>query len=733
MQESNALVLEILKLDNALKMSLYEQKEQSSTLRHYSQAIVSFPEIIRLYQEVISILNRTNTEGVLDPELVRSLSKAGQLLWDHLLTPSVKNKLKSTQISDLVLFIDEELINIPWELLYDGTNFLCLIFNIGRIVRTKKEANTVQYRSFSSCPKMMILANPTNDLKSAYLEGLNIKNQFDRKRNSIHIDFKSTFIEKMYVKKNLRDYDIVHFAGHCEYEPQEPQESGWIFQDGKFNIKDIQNMGSTTSLPSLIFSNSCYSAMQQENLVSSDYQESIYTLAQAFLFAGVRHYIGSIRKIEDAVSFTFAKEFYSQLISGSSLGESVRLARLKLIREYGIMSIGWTSYLLYGDPNFILFRKKISASENKLKKRVVLNRKKVGWLAAAVFVISIFIFLYLWLPSLNPSSYYLLRSTKNKFLAGNNQEVVAQGSRIISKDPLFLEVYPILGDTYYRLGDWENAFKSYFDYVIYSEQAKDNKHLVSAYIGLGWIYHLRSEHKKALEFYDKALILSRRENDRIAEADVLGKMAVWYMDKDDNDKALELLTKSMAINRERQNIYKHKYNLACDYFNLGLLFTNKDDLVTAKEFYEKSFAIFNKLKLNYELSDYYYNMGEIYSFQKEYLKAMECYQKGLKIDERINHKPNLAGGYDIIGELYLEMDKFREAENLFNQSIQISKEINALPELASAYHNLGILYKRTNKKSRAKEFLRQAQEIYGRIDKEKYRQLREEILALSPQ
>jgi len=725
---TEAWVLEILKQDEGLKMSLFDKADIASTLRHYSLCRPSFREIYNICEEVTGILNRADQSGVLSPEYFKALVKSGKLLWDMLLTNPVKDKLKSARVPDLVLSIDEELVDIPWELLYDGGTFLCLNYNLGRSVRTKREsASTVRYRGYSNVFKMLILANPTNDLKSAYLEGINIRNQFDRKRDNVRIDFKSTSIDKLYLKKNLRDYDVVHFAGHCEYDPNDPNQAGWVLSDGKFTTEDILTLGADASLPSLIFSNACYSANTDSQLIENDYQKKSYSLASAFLFSGVRHYIGSIRRVEDVSSLAFAKELYAHLIAGKSVGESMRLSRLKLIKEKGVSAIPWASYLLYGDPNFIPFKSRVNLPRAKRVRGIFKNKTALRWITGAAGAVSLSLFLYMWLPSVNPSSYWMYSRARHSFLAGANDKAIAIASDIIEKNPNFLPAYPLIGDTYQRLGDKENALKYYFDYMRASEKRSDTRNLTAAYVGIGWVYYLQGDFDKAFQFYDKALGLSRSNNDKLNEADALGKLALWEMDRKNYDVAFEYLIKSSEINRSRQNIWRHKYNLACDYFNLGYLFTEKADYEAAREFYDKSFKLFSSLKLKYELSDYYFNIGELYSFQKEYHKALANYNKGLDIDKSLGHKPNISGDYNMIGELYVEMDNSKQAEDYYSRAITLAKEINYRPEIAAGYYNLGVMYKKLGRKNKARENFRQAQEIYRAIDPLKYQQIKLEF------
>ncbi|MCG8429729.1 MAG: CHAT domain-containing protein, partial [Candidatus Omnitrophica bacterium] len=531
MQYQEGLVLEIIKRERSLAMSLFEPRELTSTLRHSCQCSVSFPEVGRLCREIITILNKANKKGVLTDEALNNLKKTGHLLWSHVLAHPVRQRLKNAGHIDLTFFLDEELISIPWELLYDGHEFFCLDFNVGRLVRTHVEkVAAAGYRDVANVPRMLILSNPTNDLKSSYSEGMTIRRELDNKRDHIRVDFKSTHIDRMYVRKHLADYDIVHFAGHCEYDPRDQDNTGWLLHDGRFTTSDILSLGSSLTLPTLVFSNGCHSAHASLDLIEADYQQKNYSLASAFLFSGVRHYIGAIRKIEDVISFDFAREFYNQLISGRSVGESLRLSRFKLIRERGMKAILWAGYILYGNPSAVIFppspaKKPDSAPRLKPPERrapgigVFLRKKlrlrRIAAVGAAVILLSA---AYALLPVKNPRVYLRYRKAQNLFNLGRNEEALRHAREIVERHPRFLSIYPILADTYHRLGNKEQALTYYFEYALQSEKQNAPRHLAKAYSSIGWYYHIEGEYEKGRGFYDKAIEISRAHKDRLNEA-----------------------------------------------------------------------------------------------------------------------------------------------------------------------------------------------------------------------
>ncbi|MBF0595220.1 MAG: CHAT domain-containing protein [Candidatus Omnitrophica bacterium] len=342
--------LEAAITDNKITMCVYED---GSTLPHYDQTSVSLQEVFLLCNEIIKLLNKANNGGGRSAGISAELKKAGQCLYDQLLTESAKKKFRASKAVNLEVYIDEGLVAVPWELLFDGAQFLCLRFNMGRKVKTRQPSRSSGDRVSGFPIKMLILADPTNDLAMARQEAGVIEKQLDGMRKTIAVAKKVTNIDPVYVKKNLRDYDIVHYAGHADHDPVNPSQSGWTLTGGRLTAEDIARMGDTAPLPSLIFSNACRSA-ETGQWVGDDFETQVFGLANAFLCAGVRHYIGTSWKIPDDISLAFAKEFYAQLAQSKSVGEAIRLARLQIIKDQGEDSIVWASYVLYGDPANLL-------------------------------------------------------------------------------------------------------------------------------------------------------------------------------------------------------------------------------------------------------------------------------------------------------------------------------------------------------------------------------------------
>ncbi|MFA5260536.1 MAG: CHAT domain-containing protein [Candidatus Omnitrophota bacterium] len=345
-------ILEVILTRNSLTVSFYES---GSTVHHFDEVTLNKMMVERLCGEAVRLMNRGNEAGPLASGLVVELKKVGRALFDQLLSEGVKARMGEEDIQNLIILLDESLIQIPWEILHDGGEFLSLKYNMGRSVRTKHPALAAIPRIAELPLKMLVLADPVGDLPEARTEAFNIRQVLDREEDLFEVTTKIKHITTDYVVKNIRDYDVLHLAGHNEYNFEDPVKSGWTLDDGVLRAVDIIQMRGGAPLPLLVFANACKSAnVLPPKMVISDTERAFCSIANAFLYTGVKHFLGTLMEIPDQVAAEFSREFYLQISNGKPVGAAVREARLRLLQPPGEDTVFWATYVLYGDPSSCL-------------------------------------------------------------------------------------------------------------------------------------------------------------------------------------------------------------------------------------------------------------------------------------------------------------------------------------------------------------------------------------------
>ena len=354
------LILESIIAENIIQIGMHQADD---TVWKYERVSVPLNIIEQKCNEFIENMNQFDRQG---PSNLIALKSLGKMLCDTLLTPNIKQILLTTDADNLKLIIDDGLVHIPWELVYLENQFLFERFNLGRMVKVEQNLKGT-HREIDYPLSIWVLINAENELTEATAEGETLRDYIDDLNNfdpdHIMIDYNNAvFFDD--VKESIHDYDIVHYAGHADYDVNDQIRCGWRLSDAHFSPNDIQELSGITTMPSLIFSNACQTA-RTSDWRSKSTDNNSYGLVHAFILAGVRHYIGTTWKVDDKQSNQFAIEFYHQLFQGLSIGESFRQAKLKLMNDNPEVP-GWASYVLYGDPETV-YRKKVITRGGKTK------------------------------------------------------------------------------------------------------------------------------------------------------------------------------------------------------------------------------------------------------------------------------------------------------------------------------------------------------------------------------
>ncbi len=217
---------------------------------------------------------------------------------------------------------------------------------------------------------VLIVADPADDapLPGAQAEGEEVAALFES-FNGVYRDLSYNQVEvvrlfgpyeatRTNVLRHLMftTYDVLHFAGHCVFDTEEPSNSGWIFS--RRERLTANELNRVDRIPKFIFSNACESGITPDR---SELRNAALapSFAEAFFQRGVANFICTAWPVDDQAARRFARRLYSGLLGLIKVGEpepmhvAMREARVEIATRAGGRT--WGAYQHYGNPYFRFF------------------------------------------------------------------------------------------------------------------------------------------------------------------------------------------------------------------------------------------------------------------------------------------------------------------------------------------------------------------------------------------
>jgi CHAT domain-containing protein len=154
--------------------------------------------------------------------------------------------------------------------------------------------------------------------------------------------------ERELKQQPLSEFRVLHFAAHGIVSTKYPARSALVLlpgdgEDGLLQAREILMMRLRAELVTL---SACETG-------SGDVygQEGVASLVRPFIAAGAQTVVANLWSADDTFSLALMREFYRQLSAGRDKGESLRQAKLSMIRRFGPQAIPrlWAGVVLYGD------------------------------------------------------------------------------------------------------------------------------------------------------------------------------------------------------------------------------------------------------------------------------------------------------------------------------------------------------------------------------------------------
>lgn len=298
---------------------------------------------------------------------------AGAEMADMILAPEVEQVLPQFAGNHLVIVHDSYLSRVPWETLSvgDGSNAFMPAAGAGLshlyAAENLSVAKWLEERLLDDVLNLLLVIDPTRDLQGAREEGRAIQQMFAG-RAWVQIDM---LYQGEATRPALLDafgsgrYDVVHYAGHAEFDETQPVRSGILCADN--TILSGADLATIGRLPTLMFFNACESARLrsrrdareagsstsriESNIERLRRVEAATSMAEAFLRGGLASFVGTYWPVSDIAASTFASVLYGELLQGATMNDAIQRGRIA-VRDAG--SRDWTNYMYYGDPDFVL-------------------------------------------------------------------------------------------------------------------------------------------------------------------------------------------------------------------------------------------------------------------------------------------------------------------------------------------------------------------------------------------
>jgi pimeloyl-ACP methyl ester carboxylesterase len=298
----------------------------------------------------------------------------GNLL-GRLLLPRDMRDMILQQTVPIVIALDASTARIHWEMVATEAAGAAVDFNPERFLGTCYGLTRQLRTTFAQLPeppilterplRVLVVADPAEDapLPGAQEEGEAVAAIFDEfgPQSGRKVEVVRLFGPGQATRVNILDhlinqrFDMMHYAGHCFFNKENPPLSGWIFTGQK--VLSANELTRVDRIPRFIFSNACESGITPDRAEKRNALMAP-SFAEAFFARGVANFVCTAWPIDDSAALEFARRFYRGILGlrgegtrAESLHEAMREARREIAR-IGLSGMQtWGAYQHYGDPN----------------------------------------------------------------------------------------------------------------------------------------------------------------------------------------------------------------------------------------------------------------------------------------------------------------------------------------------------------------------------------------------
>lgn len=229
-----------------------------------------------------------------------------------------------------------------------------------------------------------------------------------------------------------------------------------------------------------------------------------------------------------------------------------------------------------------------------------------------------------------------------------------------------------VGANFFYLSDYDTAIKYYNKCFDINNEISYEPGMANGLNGLGTVYYTIEENQKALDVLTRSHILCVKNNTVDVLARVLDGLGETHYNLKDYDKALNYYEECIPLAQELGG-FKQVEAFALD--GLGRTYTGKKQFDKAFEKYNLSLSIRREIGFKFGEATTLSNIGNLFIEKGDHEKAIEYLQKAYDLAIAINSREAAYKSSEKLAEIYEKTGHFAEAIKYFKISHAAREEV----------------------------------------------------------
>jgi tetratricopeptide (TPR) repeat protein len=211
---------------------------------------------------------------------------------------------------------------------------------------------------------------------------------------------------------------------------------------------------------------------------------------------------------------------------------------------------------------------------------------------------------------------------------------------------------------------------------------------------LGYAHNAVGQQDKALDFFQRSLVIRRELGDRSGEGTTLSNIGSVHNDLGQKDKALDFLQQALVIMRDAEHGDRSGEGTTLN--NIGGVHNDLGQQDKALDFFQQALVIMREVGDRSGEGTTLNNIAAVYDALGQKDKALDFYHQALVIHREVGNRDMEGVTQMNTGALFSQTDRLAEAEQVLQEAVAILTEVKS-PNAAKAQEWLDDVRKKLGK------------------------------------